>query len=167
MMNIDFRFIIIDFWKIQDRRSKVLIIWMPLIIIIGCIVYGIVRNTDPFVTNVTKTVSVLIPLLALMLTGITFLTSCNSNQQLKTFNSGRVLRKKHVSLYEYMVINFSYVIVSDLLLLLSYVIAGLFSMAVCFLWALIMNSVFTFFVIHILLVMLVNIGDLFFVLTKR
>lgn len=66
-----------------------------------------------------------------------------------------------------MVINYSYVIVFDILLLFSYVIAGLFSVVSCFEWLLVMNAIFTFFVIHLLLVMLINIGDLFFVLTKK
>lgn len=166
-MNIDFRFIIADFWNIQDKRTKVVILWLPLVAVIFCLLYGLYKGNDYFSINLAKTVSVLIPLLALMLTGITFLTSWNSNKELRNFNTGRTLRKKSLSLYEYMVINFSYVIVFDLLLLLSYVIAGLFADFACSIWAMIMNAIFTFFVIHILLVMLINIGDLFFVLTKR
>lgn len=166
-MNIDFRFIILDFWGIQDNRTKKIILWLPLLLVLACIAYGLFKGEDPFITNLPKTVSVLIPLLALMLTGITFLTSWNSNTELRSFKTGRILRKKSVSLYEYMVINFSYVIVFDLLLLFSYVIAGLFTDIASFLWGLIMNALFTFFVVHLLLVMLINVGDLFFVLTKR
>ena len=76
------------------------------------------------------------------------------------------LEKKPVSLYEYMVINFSYVIVFDLMLLLSYVVAGLFSDVSFFVLGMIMNALFTFFVVHLLTVMLINVGDLFFILTK-
>lgn len=166
-MNIDFRFIITDFWSIQDKRTKTIILWFPLTVVILCFLYGFHIGVDCFSTSIVKTVSVLIPLLALMLTGITFLTSWNSNKELRNFNTGKILRRKSLSLYEYMVINFSYVIVFDLLLLLSYVIAGLFADFACFIWAMIMNAVFSFFVIHLLLVMLINIGDLFFVLTKR
>lgn len=166
-MNIDFRFIIADFWNIQDKRTKVVILWFPFVAVTFCFLYGLFNDNDYFSINIAKTVSVLIPLLALMLTGITFLTSWNSNKELRNFNTDRTLRKKNLSLYEYMVINYSYVIVFDLLLLLSYVIAGLFADFACSIWTMIMNAVFTFFVIHLLLVMLINIGDLFFVLTKR
>ena len=167
MINIDFRFIITDFWKIQDKRTKVVILWFPLIIVIACLIYGLITRVDSFAVGIAKTVSVLIPLLALMLTGITFLTSWNSNKELREYELGRTLRGKKVSLYEYMVINYSYVIVFDILLLFSYVVAGLFSVISCFEWLLLMNAIFTFFVIHLLLVMLINIGDLFFVLTKN
>ena len=167
MINIDFRFIIKDFWNIQDERTKAIILWFPLIIILVCLIYGLITRVDYFAVGIAKTVSVLIPLLALMLTGITFLTSWNSNKELREYETGRILRGKKVSLYEYMVINFSYVIVFDILLLFSYVVAGLFSVISCFEWSLVMNAIFTFFVIHLLLVMLINIGDLFFVLTKE
>lgn len=167
MINIDFRFIIADFWNIQDKRTKAIILWFPLIIVTACFFYGLINRFDCFAVGIAKTVSVLIPLLALMLTGITFLTSWNSNRELRKYDTGRTLRGKKVSLYEYMVINFSYVIVFDILLLFSYVIAGMFSIIFCFEWFLGMNAIFTFFVIHLLLVILINIGDLFFVLTKK
>lgn len=167
MMNIDFRFIIIDYWKMQDVRTKLVILWFPLLVIVGGLIASFVAGKDFFASNVGKTYSVLIPLLALMLTGITLLTNWKSNPELREYDTNRSLRKEHVSLYEYMVINYSYVIVFDLLLLLSYVIAGLFPDVTCFLWGLIMNALFTFCVLHLLLVMLINIGDLFFVLTKK
>lgn len=167
MINIDFRFIIKDFWGIQDKRTKNIILFFPLIIVVVCFFYGVITKVDFFAIGITKTVSVLIPLLALMLTGITFLTSWNSNKELREYDTRRVLRRKKVSLYEYMVINFSYVIVFDILLLFSYVVAGLFSFTSNFEMIMLMNAIFTFFVIHLLLVMLINIGDLFFVLTKE
>lgn len=167
MMNIDFRFIIIDFWKIQDSRSKLVILWLPFLIIIGCLVTGIMCDIDYFALSIGKTVSVLIPLLALMLTGITLLTNWHSNPELRNHRTERILRNEHVTLYEYMVINYSYVIIFDLILLLFYVIAGLFPTMCGFILGMIINAVFSFFVIHLLLVMLINIGDLFFILTKR
>ena len=167
MINIDFRFIIADFWNIQDNRTIAIILWLPIIIVLVCLSIGFITKVDYFAFGITKTVSVLIPLLALMLTGITFLTSWNSNSELREYNTKRILRGKILSLYEYMIINFFYVIVLDILLLFSYVVAGLFSIISCFKWLLVMNAIFSFFVIHILLVMLINIGDLFFVLTKK
>lgn len=165
-MNIDFRFIILDFWGIQDSRTKSIILWFPLFLVLAGLAYGLFKGQDPFINSIPKTVSVLIPLLALMLTGITFLTSWNSNKELREFKTERILRKKPVSLYEYMVINFSYVIVFDLMLLLSYVVAGLFSDVSFFVLGMIMNALFTFFVVHLLTVMLINVGDLFFILTN-
>ena len=167
MINIDFRFIIADFWNIQDNRTIAIILWLPIIIVLVCLTIGFITKVDYFAFGITKTVSVLIPLLALMLTGITFLTSWNSNSELREYNTKRILRGKILSLYEYMIINFFYVIVLDILLLFSYVVAGLFSIISCFEWLLVMNAIFSFFVVHILLVMLINIGDLFFVLTKK
>lgn len=93
-MNIDFRFIIADFWNIQDKRTKVVILWFPFVAVTFYFLYGLFNDNDYFSINIAKTVSVLIPLLALMLTGITFLTSWNSNKELRNFNTGRTLRKK-------------------------------------------------------------------------
>lgn len=151
----------------QDGRTKLVTLLFPLLIITGGFIVGFVAGKDLFALTVGKTYSVLIPLLALMLTGITLLTNWKDNSELREYDTGRLLRKKHVSLYEYLVVNYAYVIVTDLLLLLSYVIAGLFPDVPCFLWGMMMNALFTFYVLHLLLVMLINIGDLFFVLTKK
>jgi hypothetical protein len=171
-MYLEFLLLIFDYFRTQNKRNIYFEVILPLIL--SLLIFGSIRLNNSEICldgHQGNFISLLGVLIGFSITAITLLiTSNNENiENLKKHDSGYSIGRNKLSLFDILVTNFSYLLVTEIFL----VICNLFFPAlnsfigISFAAKLILFSIDCGILIHILLVNLRNICDLYFTLISK
>lgn len=119
--------------------------------------YDIIEKIFPFITT----------LLGFTMAALTlFLTGNKNIENTKQYITTKTLRGKRISLYEFIIISFSYLIIIESLMCVFFFIGLLFPYTNGIL-SIVFNCVFIVLSFNILLMTIRTITDLYFIITKK
>lgn len=171
-MYIEFILLFIDYFRTLKRRNFIFEIIIPFIAgVIICTSLILMKSQINFTDYKSNLVSLIGVLIGFSITAITLLiTSNNSNiENLKSKDTEYQIGKNKVSLFDLLIINFSYLIILEVFLIIGVLflptLTGLLRLK--YLTKTILFSINAFLTIHLLLLNIRNICDLYFILLSK
>src|SRR5574344_2969083 len=159
----EFLYVILDYHSILEKKEKLFEIFLPFLIGIASCIYTIFSKNIQyqFINGIIPFIGTL---LGFTLAALTLLLS-NERIEHKTLNyqTKRKVRRKTVSMYKMLVINYSYLIIIETFLCVIYYIASLFQNLTSGIYNEIANSIFIMLVFHVLLGTVRTVTNLYFV----
>lgn len=163
-MYAEFLYVIIDYFTIS--KSKLFDWLIPVVMGALCFIVDIIDNSILFET-IEKSISYIGTLLGFTLAALTLLLSTDKMQEAKNHKIGKKIRGNEASLYDQIVVSYTYLIIIEGFLCVSYFVASVFSFVYIEWGARISNSLFIVLLFHIFFVTVKTITDMYFVLTKK
>ncbi len=166
----EFIFLIFDYFK-TIKKNVFYYEWvMPFIIGIMCFLslkFHWLRTDYSLFIN--SSVSLLGVLLGFSIMVITILTTSNNVniENIKKTLTDYIISNERISLYRLLLVNYSYLIIIEALVLVAYFISLLFFSNFCHTVKLVLFSLYVVSIIHILLLTIRNITDFYFIITKE
>lgn len=166
-MHAEFILIFIDYFSIQ-KKKVLLFEWIIPAIIGGlCLVLSFVFNIDRQYVIIEKSLGYIGSLLGFTMAALTLLISNNKINDVSGYKVGRVIHKREATLYDIVVASYTYLIVLEGILCISFFIAQLFNFLYFRNIAVILNSIYIVLLFNVLLVTIRIISDMYFILTKK
>lgn len=171
-MNIEFILLVFDYFKVLKRRDFVSEWVLPLIISAlvfvsnrgACDLLESFRNSSGTITNLLGV------LIGFSIAVITLLLTASSKniEEIKTYTTQYKISGKQLTLYDLLLIHYSYSVVIEILLtIFNLIIPGLLKEYSPRLIVNLLNSFNIFLVSHILLLTIRNITGFYFTLMKK
>lgn len=163
-MYAEFLYVIIDYFTIS--KSKCFDWLIPIILGVVCYIVDTIDNSILFET-IEKSISYIGTLLGFTLAALTLLLSTDKMTKAKVYEIGKKIRGNDASLYDQIVVSYTYLIIIEVFLCVSYFVAGMFSFIYIEWAARISNSLFIVLLFHVFFVTVKTITDMYFILTKK
>lgn len=169
-MYIEYLLLIFDYFKTLSRKNFLFEIFIPIAlgIIVICILYFAphIISTNEFINNSINIIGVL---LGFTLAIITFFVASDNNniEKTKTYLTQYKIGAKKISLYKLLIINYSYIVIIETIICLCFLIGGLVYPSLPFLLQIIIKGIYISLVIHVFLLTIRSITDLYFILIKE
>lgn len=123
---------------------------------------------DVFYIVIENSVNVIATLLGFTLAALTLFMTGNANiEETKKYMTNKKVRGKSISLYRQIIISYSYLIVVEAFLCICFYVGSLFPGMVSCKIALVLNGIYILLLLHVLLVTVRTIKDLYFILIKN
>lgn len=169
-MYIEFLLLARDYYRTINRRVFFYEWGVPFIVAFICL-FGCIDNFGIFSTFKDSSINVLGVLLGFSIAVITILTTGGSKNidEIKKTITDIIVNGNKLSLYDLVLINFTYSVVLEILLIFSCLTIPLLNKVFLFgsNLKLILYSIMVFVVLHILLLTLRNITDFYFIISKK
>lgn len=170
-MYIEFLLIVLDYFKTLKKKSVVVYEWIvPLILTLACVYIADVRNTELFRIFKESSINVIGVLLGFSIAVITILTTGSGEnlEGIRRRETGIIIKNRVIMLYDLLLINFTYSVVLEVVLIISCLITPLINQIFIFSFEskLIFYSLMIFLVLHILLLNLRNITDFYLIVSR-
>lgn len=166
----EFIFLIFDYFN-TIKKNVFYYEWViPFVIGVMCFV---LLNFNWLKTDyslfINSSVSLLGVLLGFSIMVITILTTSNNDniEKIKKTLTDYIISNEKISLYRLLLVNYSYLIIIEALVLVAYFISLLFFSSFCHTLKLFLFSFYVITIIHILLLTIRNITDFYFIITKE
>ncbi|EQB91295.1 hypothetical protein [Elizabethkingia anophelis] len=170
-MYLEFLILTFDYFKTLSRRTIIYEWLVPLIIAFACSFLGCIDDFKIFSTFKDSSINVLGVLLGFSIAVITIITTGGSKniEEIKKSPTGIKIGEKEIFLYDLVLINFTYSVVLEILLIFSCLIMPLVNRLFLFgsTFKLALYSIMIFIVLHILLLTLRNITDFYLIISKK
>lgn len=172
-MYLEFLILIYDYFKSLNKRNIMFEWVVPFIIMILVIFLNICNNYnfEVFFKFKESSLNILGVLLGISIAIITILVTGGGKnlEQIRNVKTPVRINNKQVSLYELLLINFSYTIVIEIFVILSCLVLPLFTKFILFPneIKIILYGVLVFLTIQILLVTIRNITDFYLIVSKK
>lgn len=165
-MYLEFLYIILGYHSSLTKKEKWFDIYIPIGMAMASIVYAVFSNSDIQYLFIKDVITFIETLLGFTLAALTLLLS-NSRMEEKTrsYPTKRTIRGKHISMYELIVVFYSYLIVSETILCVFYYVASLFPTIDIGIMADVFNTIFIIGVFHVLFTTIRTVSNLYFVAT--
>lgn len=158
------------YFDTQKKNERIFDIYIPAVIAIASIVYSIAYQNNDIQFNFINEVIIFIgTLLGFTLAALTLLLSNNRIEETTRQSStdNRKIRGKEITMYEYIVILCSHLIVCETILCIIFYVAFLFPIKVNYIIAILSNSIFIFGVFHVLFLTLRTVSNMYFIAKRR
>lgn len=167
---MEYLLVIFEFLQIKSRRNLVVQILVP--IILGICLY---KTMDPaistsilfqFQSSITTILGILIGFTISVFTILLTTENKNIEESKQSFNLQKRLYNKKISLHDSILISLAYLIVIQVIFIVESLLFPWFISSDS-IWSRILISLNLSAVVHIILVMLRTVLDIYFILTKR
>lgn len=167
-MYLEFIYIIIDYFSTLDRRTVIYEWLIPIVIgVVGGIMSYIFEDVLLY-DIIENSIQIIVTLLGFTLATLTlFLTGNSKVEETKKYLIPKKIRGKNISLYRFIIISYSYLIVLETILCIGYYIAILFPYIDNVYTCLIINTLFIILMFNLLFTTIRSISDLYFIITKE
>lgn len=167
-MYLEFIYIIIDYFSTLDRRTVIYEWLIPIVIgVVGGIMSYIFEDVLLY-DIIENSIQIIVTLLGFTLATLTlFLTGNSKVEETKKYLIPKKIRGKNISLYRFIIISYSYLIVLETILCIGYYIAILFPYIDNVYTCLIINTLFVILMFNLLFTTIRSISDLYFIITKE
>lgn len=167
-MYLEFIYIIIDYFSTLDRRTVIYEWLIPIVIgVVGGIMSYIFEDVLLY-DIIENSIQIIVTLLGFTLATLTlFLTGNSKVEETKKYLIPKKIRGKNISLYRFIIISYSYLIVLETILCIGYYIAKLFPYIDNVYTCLIINTLFIILMFNLLFTTIRSISDLYFIITKE
>ena len=166
-MYVEYLFIILDYLSTLNR--KIFIYEWGIPILLGCTSgYLYVYQEINLYLFVAESITFIATLLGFTLATLTlFLTNNSHLEKIKQLDSRKKVRGQPISLYRLLVINYSYLIIIESILCISFYIGKLFSPICIGEFSMTLNCIYITITFHILFMTIRSITDLYFVVSRE
>ncbi len=164
-MYIDFLYIPLDYFSVLSKKETRFEVLIPLLIgIVGLCCS--VTNTNVLYHFIQEVMQFLETLLGFTLAALTLLLSnAHMEEKTKNFVTKRKKRSKPISMYELLIVQFSYLIIVETFLCVAYYVAALFPIYIGTIAVMIMNTLFVFMTFHVLFATIRAISCIYLIAT--
>ena len=166
-MYMEFLFVIYDYFVILKKR----ILWfdwgIPSIIGIVCLIRSFGFGIDSQYGIIEKSFGYVGTLLGFTLAALTLLLSSEKMKEVREYQTETVLHNRKATLYELMVVSYTYLIVVEGILCISFFIAQVFDFVYIRSIAIIMNTAYIVLLFNVLSVTKRTVVDMNFIIMKR
>lgn len=174
-MNINFKmwseylYVILAYFDVLKKNEKQFELWIPAIIAIISLIYTFISGNDTIQLKFIKEALPFVgTLLGFTLAALTLLLSNNRiEEKTRNFATERKIRGNTITIYEFLVILYSYLIVCETILCILYYLASLFPIRVSEVTAGVCNTIFIGGVFHVLFVTLRTVSNLYHITIRR
>ena len=167
-MYLEFIYIIVDYSLTLNRRIFLYEWVIPFAIGITAGVLSFLYSDTLLYDIIENSVQIIVTLLGFTLATLTlFLTGNSKIEETKKYIIPKKIRGKNISLYRFIVISYSYLIILETLLCIGYYIAKLFPYMTNVYACLIINILFISLMLNLLFTTIRSITDLYFIITKE
>ncbi|MCS3532071.1 hypothetical protein [Chryseobacterium sp. JUb7] len=170
-MYLEFFLIIVDYFKTLNRKIFIYEWLFPFIVIFFCIYIGCILDFGVFISFKDSAINVIGVLLGFSIAVITIITTGSGPniEQIKNHETSVTINNRKISLYKLFLINFTYSVILEVILIISCLLMPLLNKIFLFSFSikLIMYSIMVFIVFHILLLTLRNITDFYLIISKE
>lgn len=165
-MYLEFFYIILAYHSSLTKKEKRFDIHIPIGIAIISIIYTIFTDSNIQYIFIKDVIIFIETLLGFTLAALTLLLSNNRMEGMtRSFPTKRKVRNKSISMYELIVVFYSYLIVCEIFLCVSYYIASLFPTIDIGIGADILNTIFIIMTFHVLFTTIRTVSNLYFIAT--
>lgn len=165
-MHTEFILIFIDYFSIQKKKVLLFEWIIPAIIGVLCLVLSFVFNIDKQYMIIEKSLGYIGSLLGFTMAALTLLISNNKIKDVSEYKVERVFHNREATLYDIVVASYTYLIVLEGILCISFFVAQLLNFLYFRNIAVILNSIYIVLLFNVLLVTIRIISDMYFILTK-
>lgn len=170
-MYIEFFLVIGDYFKTISKKIFIYEWFFPILISFICGYLGCILDFQIFEKFKDSAINILGVLLGFSIAIITIITTGSGKNldEIKNIKTNFKINGNKISLYELLLINFSYSVILEVILIISCLVAPLINKIIPFGFnlKLILYSIMVFIVLHILLLTLRNITDFYLIITKK
>lgn len=167
-MYLEFLFVIVDYYSTLTKRIAIYEWGIP--ISLGTIsgILALINNDNAIYDIIENSVPVIATLLGFTLAALTlFLTGNTKIEDAKSYITDKKISGKQISLYRLVIINYSYLILVETILSISFYIASLFPYLSNKYACIIANVIFIIAMFNTLFSTIRSITDLYFIITKK
>lgn len=166
-MYLEFLYIIVDYFSTLDRKIVIYEWLIPMLLGIGAWVGSYFFNVNLY-NIIQEAIPIVVTLLGFTLATLTlFLTGNSKVEQAKKYITAKTIQGKKISLYRFLVITYSYLIILEAILCIGYYIAKLFPFIDNYYVCTTINAVFIILVINLFFSTIRSITDLYFIITRE
>lgn len=170
-MYLEYLIIIGDYFKTVNRKIFIYECAIPMLITFLCAYLGCILDFEIFEKFKDSSLDILGVLLGFSIAVITIITTGSGKnlEEIKNKKTHFIINGNKISLYELLLINFSYSVILEVLLIISCLTIPLLNkiIPIGFNFKLFCYSIMVFIVLHILLLTLRNITDFYLIITKK
>lgn len=169
-MYLEYLLLVFDYFKTLNRKNCLFEIVIPFFIglAVACcsFFYPEYLSTSKFFDNSINIIGVLLGFTLAIITF--FVASDNKNiENTKKHLTNYIVGNEKISLYRLLIDNYSYLIIIETIICLGFLIGGLFYFILPLSFQIILKSIYVVLVIHILLITIRSVTDLYFILIKK
>lgn len=166
-MYMEFLLVIYDYFAILKKRILLFEWSIPSIIGTVCLILSLGFGIDSQYGIIEKSFGYVGTLLGFTLAALTLLLSSEKMKEAREYQLETVLHNRKATLYELVVASYTYLIVVEGILCISFFIAQLFDFVYIRSIAIIMNTAYIVLLFNVLLVTIRTVADMYFILMKR
>ena len=166
-MYMEFLFVIYDYFAILKKRILLFEWGIPSITGVVCLILSLGFGIDSQYGIIEKSFGYVGTLLGFTLAALTLLLSCEKMKEACEYQLETLLHNRKATLYELVVVSYTYLIVVEGILCISFFIAQLFDFVYIRNIAIIMNTAYIVLLFNVLLVTIRTVADMYFILIKR
>jgi len=169
-MYLEFALIIADYYKTLNKKIFFYEWGFPFILTFLCVYLGCIFDFEIFLSFKESSINIIGVLLGFSIAIITIITTGSGKNidSIKEYETEVKINNKKISLYRLFLINFSYSVILEIILIISCLIMPLLNRIMLFNFniKLLFYSIMVFIVLHILLLTLRNITDFYLIITR-
>ncbi len=170
-MYLEFLILMLDYFKTLTKRILIFEWVFPIVITVIVMFLNCESSYIALVAFKENSINIIGILLGFSIAIITIITTGGGKniENIKLIKTKILIGKKALSLFEVLLINFTYSVVIEILIILGCLVMPLMSSFIYFngIGKIISYSILVFSVLHILLLTLRNLTDFYFIVTKR
>ena len=167
-MYLEFLFVIADYFSTLNKRIAFYEWGIPILLGIASGVLSFIHNDKVLYTIIQSSVPIIATLLGFTLAALTlFLTGNSKIEEAKSYLTDKKISGKTISLYRLVVVNYSYLILVETVLCISFYIASLFPYLSNKYACMVANVIFIIAMFNTLFSTIRSITDLYFIITKK
>lgn len=165
-MYLDFIYIILGYHSSLTKKEKKFDLYVPFFISIASLIYTLLHDYNIQYSFIREVVIFVGSLLGFTLAALTLLLS-NGRIEEKTrlCNTNRKIRGKNITMYELIVVFYSYLIIVEMILCILYYIANLFSTIDLGILGYVFNTIYIFGTFHVFFTTIRTVATLYFIAT--
>lgn len=166
-MYLEFLYIFIDYFVILKKRVLFFEWGLPTIAGVICIALSFGFGINNQFAIIDKSFGYVGTLLGFTLAALTLLLSSDKMKEAKEYKIERIIHNRQATLYDLVIISYTYLIVVEGILCLSFFIAKLFDFLYIEKIAVVLNAIYIVLLFNVLLATIRTITDMYFILIKR
>ena len=166
-MYMEFLFIVCNYFIIQKKKILLFELGIPFITGVVCLILSFGFGIDSQYGIIEKSFGYVGTLLGFTLAALTLLLSSEKIKETREYQLETVLYNRKATLYDLILTSYTYLIVVESILCISFFIVQLFDFVYIRSVAVIFNTLYIFLLFNVLLATIRTVTDMYFILIKR
>lgn len=170
-MYIEFFILIFDYFKTLTKRIALFEVGLPFLLVLSLFFLNTDNEFVSYKAFKDNSLNILSVLLGFSITVITIITTGSGKniEDIKSIKTDFKIGNKQISLYELLIINFTYSVVIEILVIVGCLSFPLFSSCISFnnLTKSLLYLGLIYTIIHIMLLTIRNLTDFYLIITKK
>lgn len=166
-MYLEFLYIFLDYFSTLKKRTIVFEWGLPILTGTTCMFLSYLLDINSQYIIIEKSFEYVGILLGFTLAALTLLLSNDKMKDARGYQTDVIIRGRKASLYDLVIISFTYLILIECFLCIGFLIAQLFNFIFIEKLAICLNSLYIILLFNILMTTIRTITDMYFILIKK